>query len=58
MHKVASKSCMNMLAIFKALGKAKKIFCKYCSKAEPKFGLHQDRRKRLSSKKVVRNLEK
>ena len=51
MHKGASNSCMNMLAIFKALGKAKKIFCKYCSKAEPKFGLHQDRRKHLSLQK-------
>ena len=51
MHKVASNSCMNTLAIFKALGKAKKIFCKYCSKAEPKFGLHQDRRNHLSLQK-------
>ena len=58
MHKVASKSCMNMLAIFKALGKAKKIFCKYCSKAEPKFGLHQDRRKHLSLQKSCQKSRK
>ena len=43
------KSMLPILKILYITGK--KIFCKYCSKAEPKFGLHQDRRKHLSSKK-------
>jgi len=58
MHKVASNSCMNTLAIFKALGKAKKIFANIVPKPSPNSGYTRTGGDTSPSKKIVRNLEK
>ena len=49
MHKVASKACMNRLAIFKAvLAKQSIFFSQILFQAEPKLSLHQTRWKHVS----------